>query len=531
MSDIHNDDRLEKLQETIHDALKETTFGKPINLDVGGNTIVYRRRQYEGRPDSVTYEVTREDAKKAQHKRSKAQTESWKKFATPGKKTLLERGSEGKLRLTASSDEYETGLKGSFPLAYELVEYVQGGGSMDNVSRMTQLKPPKIHGIEDIADSIDWHLLKKGINSEHIETALSKDGNQVLLFMDDRAKTRLPQIKEILTKFGDPRILQKAEDMNETTSQPHGFYVFELTPDTALYTPKKEMTPSADLGDWESDRQQDMQDSLVDEEAAYNALLESTFEPFCSTCGDKLFETDSKSEMAAKVKFGKKAKKLDKKGLPKPAGTGTTYNMDSLEDEDNDFVEMCGPDHKDKKKKNDPEKDDDYEDSDDEMEKNKSSEAFDARVGDPKGKKKKDHKSTVGDSIDFNCESCSTKATEIDEHAFKGYYCARHGERLDKYSRACYECQEDQKTLDNLVVACPDCNSVTTLESLDCGVCGTVFVEGEVTDYAGNLSDVLAPYDTDDEVVEGEYDWEDNRSFAEELGNTLFSDVESDSPF
>ena len=49
-----------------------------------------------------------------------------------------------------------------------------------------------------------------------------------------------------------------------------------------------------------------------------------------------MLETDSKSEMAAKVTFGKKAKKLDKKGLPKAAGNGTTFNMDSLEDEDGD---------------------------------------------------------------------------------------------------------------------------------------------------------------------------------------------------
>jgi len=404
MSDLHNDDRLEKLQENVHDALRETTFGKPISLDVGGSTIVYRRRQYEGRPDSVTYEVTKEDSKKAQHKRSQAQTEAWKKFAEPGKKSLTEKKSADRLRLTASTDGYESDLKENFPLAYELVEYVQGGGSMDNVSRMTQLKPPKVHGIEDIADSVDWHLLKKGINSEHIETALSKDGKQILLFMDDRAKARLPQIKEILTKFGEPRILQKAEDINETTSQPHGFYVFELTPDIALYTPREDAASVVkQMGDWESDEQRDMQDSFVDEDAELNTLLETTLEPFCSTCGDQLFETDSKSEMAAKVLFGKKAKKLDKKGRPKASGTGTTYNMDSLEDEDFEFVEMCGDDHDyengkngKKKKKNDSEKDDDYEDSDDPMEKNKSSEAFDARVGDPKGKKKKDHKSTDG---------------------------------------------------------------------------------------------------------------------------------------
>ena len=100
------------------------------------------------------------------------------------------------------------------------------------------MKPPKIHSIEDMADSIDWHLLRKGINMEHLETALSKDGNKVMLFMDDRAQPRLAQIKEVLTKFGEPKILQKADEMNEATGQPHGFYIFQLKPRQVNVSPE-----------------------------------------------------------------------------------------------------------------------------------------------------------------------------------------------------------------------------------------------------------------------------------------------------
>jgi len=507
MPNTPQDDRLNRLQSEVHNILRETTFGNPVKVSVpGGKTLVYRRRESEGRPDPVAYEENRSEARKAQHKRSQAQVEAWNKFSNPRQKSIVDNGVNPKrMRLMASNEEYERALMEHFPLAYELVEYVQGGGNVGNVSRITQLKPPVIHGIEDIADSVDWHLLSKGINAEHIETALSKDGKNVLLFMDDRAKPRLPQIKEILNKFGAPRILQKADDMSETTNQPHGFYVFELAPDEAMYQPS-EKPASPEDGDWENDEQpRDMGDSLVDE---YFELMESVYEPHCSTCGHFVFETDDPAEMKAKVELGKKAKKLDKKGVPKPAGNGTTFNMES--DDEEDVEEAYGKIHPKMKKA---------------MGSHKS---FEARVGDPSGKKKKLHPSQLGDDLDVDCPNCGTDATEVNEHEFNGYYCARHGERLDKYSKACYECQGEREVRESLHVACPDCHSETTLESADCGVCGTVFTEDEVVDFAGYLADAVLPDTLDDTFVETEQDW--GNGYATELADSLFADVDEDNP-
>ncbi len=518
VTNMSNDERLDNLQNTVKDLLRETKtkFGNPVNVSLpSGENIVYRRRQYEGRPDPVSYEVSRSDSRKAQHKRSQAQVEAWNKLATPRKKSLVDSSANPKrMKLMASNDSYELNLMEKFPLAYELVEYVQGGGASSNVSRMLQLKPPVIYNIEDIADSIDWQLLNKGINSEHIETALNKEGTNVLLFMDDRAKPQLPQIKEILNKFGEPRILQKADDIAETTGQPHGFYVFELVPDTGLYQ-RREGDKQSAANDWEKDVEQRGANESVDIDEVYDFLTES-IEPYCSTCGEEMFETgdprhafkpssrlgdrkfqagqhrkkstsawklksfsasqddedndftevdetDSQSEMRAKVQFGKKAKKLDKKGHTVASGTGTTYNMDSLE-----------------------------------------------------------------------CQNCGTAATELDEHEFKGYYCARHGNRLDKYSRACTPCQESTERAKNTIIACPDCHSKVTLEDANCGVCGTVFMEDEVTDYAGYLADRLVPYEEDDEIVEMDHNWDIDDvepCLAETLANTLFADVENEIPF
>ena len=541
---IPSDDRLKTLQENIKDALGETTFGNPVKITApGGQTIVYRKRHYEGRPEAASYELSRAESRKAVSKRSKAMGESWKKFNSPGKRSLLER---------------DDSPKSKYPLAYELVEYVNGGGTVNNVANIMQLKPPTIHGIEDVADAVDWHFLNRGINVEHIETALNKDGSKVLVFMDDRAKPRLPQIKEVLNKFGAARILQRADGISEETGQPHGFFVFELEPDNSIYQPSNDADPNPKSADWQPDTPQpNMVDSLEDDNV--EVILENHFEPYCSTCGIQLFEadqriafkpsqkladkkwqerqkvqakaksawkktdfaaesldeTDSQAEMAAKVKLGKKAKKLDKKGVPHPAGNGTTFNMHNAHKvsvSEADLDEMCGAKHGKKKL---PRK----------FIKNMSSEAFDAKVGDPKGKKKKDHPSTLGDALEVACSECHTDATPIDEHEFKGYYCARHGDRLDKYSRACFECREEQRVLENMVVACPECKTTTSLEEDECGVCGTIFDEG-VSDYAEYVAETIAPYVVDEDVTQLEQDWSD--SLASRLADSLFADVEED---
>jgi hypothetical protein len=518
----------------------------------------------------------------------------------------------------ASDDSYELNLMEQFPFAYELVEYVQGGGTASNLTRMLQLKPPVIHGIEDIADSVDWHLLSKGINSEHIETALNKDGTNVLLFMDDRAKPQLPQIKEILNKFGEPRILQKADDIAENTGQPHGFYVFELTPDDGMYEPREVKQPEA--GDWDRDTEKrgaNHNESL--DISMVESLFAESLEPFCSTCGDQLFEadprsafkpstkmadrkfqqgqrikkstsawklkdfsasqededydfteTDDQGEMKAKVEFGKKAKKLDKQGRVSASGTGTTYNMDSLEDDGSDLDESLR-----RKLKT--------------LAKRKIGRVGRQNVKAWKAAAKGDHK-TLGRLMgtattlrgadkqvrrakriatmpyiaakkvhkvasevkkqagralpdmkkmtktarkvhskslktakalskklpsqrsynpfeSLECQNCGTAATPLDEHEFHGYYCARHGNRLDKYSRACNECQTGS---DTCTIACPDCHSKTTMEDTSCGVCGTVFMEDEVTDYAGYMADNMFPYEEDDEIVEMDHNWDDD---------------------
>jgi hypothetical protein len=133
--------------------------------------------------------------------------------------------------------------------------------------------------------------------------------------MDDRARPRMNEIKEMMTKYGEPRILQRADELDENTGQPHGFYVFELEPDTALYQ-KKAVDPSSK--EWEDEpAQPSVHDSLEDD--AFG-LLES-YEPFCSTCGGSLFEA-SPAEMAKKVVFGRAEKRMGKAGVPKGMMTG-----------------------------------------------------------------------------------------------------------------------------------------------------------------------------------------------------------------
>lgn len=688
------DSRLEALQEAVKDTLKETTFGKPMKVSApGGQTLVFRRRQYEGRPDSGAYETGRSEQRKAVTKRSKAMGESWKKFVEPGKRSLTERKPDS--------------IKGKFPLAYELVEYVSAGGTVNNVARMMELKPPTIHGIEDIADSVDWHFLNRGITVEHLETALSKGGDKVLVFMDDRAAPRLPQVKEVLSKFGEARILQRADDMSEHTGQPHGFYVFELSPDQGIYQKSTGKDDTNKELSWNADRPQtDMVDSMqgainfltdsVEDDELVEVVLEDLFEPFCGTCGDQLFEASEMekfkpSEVLKRRTEGDRAKRKagttswkktafapkgvydsvdgdfveesykkwagigagvtgvasgvegyytgKKKGLKGKAlakhvakftgggaaagaiagvnaralkGTMDTLKpvKDSLEDDEFDFVEMCGKDHDHaddkKKKKNNPNTDDDYDDEDDDEEFDdwKSSEAFDAKVGDPKGKKKKDHKVTLGDSedsykqerkrklasrvgsgaatgaalgaffgkrgyksvaagaagfgaygglrhlantqadykdyekskskskkesLDYGCGSCGAEATAIDEHEFNGHYCARHGDRLDKYTHACSECVTETHTIENTVVACPECQTTVTMEESECGVCGTAFDDG-VADFAEHVAESVLPFELDEDVTLREHDWTD--SFASQLADSLFSDVEDDTlPF
>ncbi|MHA2063837.1 MAG: hypothetical protein ACXABY_05560 [Candidatus Thorarchaeota archaeon] len=618
---MSDDNRLDILQDAVKDALGDKSkFGNPVSVSLpSGESIVYRRRQYEGRPDPVSYELTRSEARRAQPKRSKAQVEAWNKLSAPRRRSIVDSSADPKrIKLMASDDSYELNLMEQFPFAYELVEYVQGGGTASNLTRMLQLKPPVIHGIEDIADSVDWHLLSKGINSEHIETALNKDGTNVLLFMDDRAKPQLPQIKEILNKFGEPRILQKADDIAENTGQPHGFYVFELTPDDGMYEPREVKQPEA--GDWDRDTEKrgaNHNESL--DISMVESLFAESLEPFCSTCGDQLFEadprsafkpstkmadrkfqqgqrikkstsawklkdfsasqededydfteTDDQGEMKAKVEFGKKAKKLDKQGRVSTSGTGTTYNMDSLEDDGSDLDESLR-----RKLKT--------------LAKRKIGRVGRQNVKAWKAAAKGDHK-TLGRLMgtattlrgadkqvrrakriatmpyiaakkvhkvasevkkqagralpdmkkmtktarkvhskslktakalskklpsqrsynpfeSLECQNCGTAATPLDEHEFHGYYCARHGNRLDKYSRACNECQTGS---DTCTIACPDCHSKTTMEDTSCGVCGTVFMEDEVTDYAGYMADNMFPYEEDDEIVEMDHNWDDD---------------------
>lgn len=496
---IPSDDRLKALQENIKDALGETSFGNPVKLTTPeGQTIVYRRRQYEGRPDAASYEVGRTDSRQAVRKRSKAMGESWKKFSKPGKRTILERTDPS---------------KSQFPLAQELVEYVNGGGTVNNVSRMVQLKPPTIHEIDDVADAVDWHFLNRGINVEHLETALNKAGDKVLVFMDDRATPRLPQIKEVLNKFGEARILQRADDISEQTNQPHGFFVFELEPDQGIYQPQVSDDPNPKSADWQPDTPQpNMVDSQEDD--TVDVLLEEHFEPFCSTCGTQLFEADQRLAYKPSAKLADKRweerNKVQSKA--KAAWKKTGFAPESLEDESN-LDEMCGKAHKKLPAA---------------LRKNMSSEAFDAKVGDPKGQKKKDHPSTIGDDLEVACSACGTDATPIDEHEFQGYHCARHGDRLDKYSRACFECREEDKMLENIVVACPECQSSATLEEDECSVCGTEFDDG-VADFAEHVAEAVAPYIVDENVTQSEYDWSD--SLATELADTLFGDVQEDNDF
>lgn len=577
--DLPEDNRLEALQENLRDALGETTFGAPMKVTApGGKTIVFRRRQYEGRPDAETYQVERSEKRKATQKRSQAMGESWKKFVTPGKRSITERKDDS--------------IQGKFPLAYELVEYVSGGGTVNNVARMMQLKPPTIHGIEDVADSVDWHFLNRGIGVEHLETALSKDGKQVLVFMDDRATPRLPQIKEVLSKFGEARILQRADEISEDGGQPHGFYVFELSPDNSIYQPQPKADPNPKDGTWNPDTPQpNMVDDLEDDDT-FEVILEEVFEPFCSTCGDQMFEGDQRQA------FKPSAKLADKKWQERQAVQSkakSAWKKTAFTAESEDSVDEA-------KKKNDPNKDDDYDDKDgkNEFSDYKSSEAFDAKVGDPKGKKKKDHPSTLGDSVsesakkavlgvgalsglasgsmayrqarkaglskkaaakkaakfgaaygaaatastatgvaagrklgkivhgeslEFSCDSCGTDATNIDEHEFSGYYCARHGDRLDKYSRACNECQEVARFEESVTVACPECHSSCSLEESECQVCGVLFEDG-VADFAEHVAEAVAPLAVDENITLSEHDWTD--SYSAQLADTLFADVEDD---
>jgi YgiT-type zinc finger domain-containing protein len=427
-------DKLDVLQGELRSLLGESsTFGAPLSVKMpNGNSIVYRQRKPIEKPDVSS------DARRAVPKRSavqKAVHDAWN--GTSAKSIISSRSEAGN-------------LVEQFPIAHELVEYVTGGGEISNVSRMVQRKPPEIHDIEDVADSIDWNLLNRGINSEHIETALSKDKKKVILFMDDRAQPRLTSIKEVLAKYGSPRIIQKADDVAEATGQPHGFYVFELEPDITLFRPKTKDDEPGEI-DWSGEDAKRVEDSIdYDEEYI---ILEDIYERYCSTCGEDIFE---------------------KSALPTA------------------------------------------------LKKNKSSESFDARVGDPKGKKKKDHPSTLGDSL--VCAFCNTEATEINEHKYNGIFCARHGDRLDKYSRACYECKTESLAEANTAIVCPECSSETTMESKGCGVCGIEFAEDVANDFAAHIADSLFADEKDDNIVEHENSWDD--PFAAELADTLFPDVE-----
>lgn len=605
-------DALDLVQEELRDLLGDSSaFGAPMTVTTpGGANIVYRQRKPLERTE-VSF-----DSRRATPKRSavqKAVHDAWNGV-----------GSKKKL---AAGGAKSNNLLEQFPLASQLVEYVGGGGDMGNVSRMMSQQAPALHDIEDIADSIDWHLLKKGINSEHIETALSKDKQKVVLFMDDRAQPRLSIIKEILTKFGEAKVLQKADSVSEATGQPHGFYVFELTPDSGILTPK---TADPTAQDWNNadDKQKSMVDSLEDD--VEEIILEEIFEPYCSTCGDQLFEETRGGrwvrDQAAIAKTGAKlawtghklgrdigkvkikdkdgvlaagkkgAKVLRSHGLKTAGKAAGKLGLAAAGTAAVSYGAYRGAKALHKKFK-----------------KNKSSESFDARVGDPKGTKRKDHKSTLGDSLTLEsyaaglagkagkalrgakdepagtkkkgkwhafkrgagigaatgysvkaltgrgpglvggalgggaagvahhlikkarkdesivCSSCSTEATQIDEHRFNGIYCARHGDRLDKYSRTCYECKNESQEEANTLVICPDCSSETTMESLGCDVCGTAFSEDTVNDYAMHLADSLFSSTEDDNLIESEQDWED--PFAAQLADSLFNDEGDEAPF
>jgi hypothetical protein len=48
------------------------------------------------------------------------------------------------------------------------------------------------------------------------------------------------------------------------------------------------------------------------------------------------------------------------------------------------------------------------------------------------------------------------------------------------------------------------------MEDTSCGVCGTVFMEDEVTDYAGYIADNMFPHEEDDKIVEMDHNWDDD---------------------
>lgn len=274
-------DEIAKIQEGLLDILSEKRkirhVGPPRRKRVKGRLVTYRRRRIIGKPDPRRSQSARRAARKGKVKRSQAIRSYYRRGARKKRSESL-----------AESSSF----------ASELVEYTQGGGTLDNAVRIAQSKPPVIHGIEDVADSIDWHLLRKGISSEHLETALSKDGKKVVLFMDDRAQPRLSEVREIMAQFGTPHILQKADELDENTGQPHGFYVFELEPDEGMYTPKPE-EPSTKDTTWDSSMQDSQEDDVEQktaEEAEEPLVVLEGFEPHCSTCGSKIADTSAYME-------------------------------------------------------------------------------------------------------------------------------------------------------------------------------------------------------------------------------------------
>jgi len=481
-----DDARLTSLQEGILDVLGETSrFGKAVSVDIpGSKNLVYRQRKITERPEIEVERGQRAAARKAKYKRSNVQSEAWAKF-----NNLCERRkdvSPGRMKLLSSSSDYEGHLLENFPLAYELVEYVNGGGDIGNVNRVLQLKPPVIHDIEDLADSIDWHLLSKGISAEHLETALSKDRNKVVLFMDDRARPRLTQIKEVLNKFGDPRILQKADDISETTGQPHGFYVFEVKPDESLYKPKS--SNKVHDQDWEGDaRQPEITDSLEGEDEDEYVLFEDVFEPFCSTCGGDLLDEAAGGLGFKLMGQAKKRGQLMKTRQRWSAAGRATARGQQAKDRFKAIRAAGGL------------------------------KAFKAAKKPQMGK-------LIKLAASIECPDCGTSGTPLDEHEFSGIYCARHGTRLDKYSKACYECQEDVRNLPT--VLCPECKSETVLEATECSVCNIEFTGHIMNDYAGHLADSLFAEKDDDEIIEEEHSWED--PYSVQLADELFSDAEDE---
>lgn len=507
---VEESDKLDDLQAELRELLGDSSsFGAPISVNMpDGKKIVYRQRKPIEHPE-VEF-----DARRAIPKRAEVQKAVHD--SCMGKKNKKKKLSDS--------------IEDKFTVAHELVEYVSGGGALGNVSRMVQQQPPEIHGIEDVADSIDWYLLNKGINSEHLETGISKDQKKIILFMDDRAEPRMTAIKEVLSKFGEPRVLQRADDVSEATNQPHGFYVFEVEPDPALFTPKTRDDTASDKS-WAAPDKQKLSDSIEEED---DFIFEDEFEPFCSTCGEQLFEgslNESPFEIRRRIKAAIKRKvgregrtgyKLGK-GLVRaaeevakgtstaaqaaakhgPRSTGTLRRVlgGGVKIPHGARVTSMG------------------------LGKIMPDRGGPGRKGQALAYHLVRKGIKLGDSL--ACSNCNTDATPLDEHEFNGIFCARHGERLDKYSRACYECQHEAKEAENIVVVCPECTSETTMESLGCGICGCEFNDG-TNDFSAHVAESLFYNEADDTVLETENDWSD--PFAVELANTLFAEVDED-PF